>query len=123
MPRVFIILGCCYALMQLVGILFISEPTEEELKEINKEETAQPLLDKEAQPEAQPEVKPEVKPVEGLDSCSTLKRGKFWQIWNTLLCISMVNVFVSSFYKVYPNHVITHSSSDPLLLRMTSSLS
>ena len=83
--------------MQLIGVLCISEPTEEELREIHKDDPQQEqsLLDAESQKE-------EVKTVEeGLSTCQTLQRGKFWQIWLTLLCISMVNVFVSSFYTVY----------------------
>ena len=38
MPRVFLILAACYATMQLIGILCVSEPTEEEMKEIQQEE-------------------------------------------------------------------------------------
>ena len=38
MPRVFLILAACYATMQLIGILCVSEPTEEEMKEMQQEE-------------------------------------------------------------------------------------
>ena len=80
MPRVFLILAACYATMQLIGILCVSEPTEEEMKD-------QTVV--------------EVHPMDtGLSTCESLKTGKFWEIWFTMLCISMVNVFVSSFYKV-----------------------
>ena len=61
MPKVFLILGLCYALMQLIGILLITEPNEEEQKQLVSE-TETSLV--------------------------------------TLLCASMTNIFVSSFYKV-----------------------
>ena len=35
-----------------------------------------------------------------MDVRSSLKKWKFWEIWVTMLCVSMTNVFVSSFYKV-----------------------
>ena len=37
MPKVFLILGLCYALMQLIGILLITEPNEEEQKQLVSE--------------------------------------------------------------------------------------
>ena len=33
MPKVFLIMGGCYFVLQLVGILMISDPSEEEAKE------------------------------------------------------------------------------------------
>ena len=37
MPKVFLIMGGCYFVLQLVGILMISEPSEEEAKEISSQ--------------------------------------------------------------------------------------
>lgn len=42
-PNVFLILGTCYFAMQLLGLLFISEPDENEQKELAAE-SHQPLL-------------------------------------------------------------------------------
>ena len=95
MPRVFLILAACYATMQLIGILCVSEPTEEEMKEIQQEEEKRANLVENDQTVV------EAHPMDtGLSTCESLKTGKFWEIWFTMRCISMVNVFVSSFYKV-----------------------
>lgn len=37
MPKVFLIMGGCYFVLQLVGILMISDPSEEEAKEISSQ--------------------------------------------------------------------------------------
>ena len=36
MPKVFLVMGACYFALQLIGLLMISEPTEEEVKEMKK---------------------------------------------------------------------------------------
>ena len=86
MPKVFLILGLCYALMQLIGILLITEPNEEEQKQLISE-TETSLVT------TQPTKK-------SLTMKEAAKTSKFWEIWVTLLCASMTNIFVSSFYKV-----------------------
>lgn len=122
MPRVFLVLGVCYGIMQLVGLLLISEPTEEEAKQLEEQST--PLLQESSEnavasepaetlvnsneiaiPTSQPVAQPVDQPVvvkepEGLSSSEVLKTGRFWQIWSTLLFVSMTNIFISSFYKV-----------------------
>lgn len=116
MPRVFLILAACYAIMQFVGLLCISEPTEEELKSLSSNEKQQ-LLDGEEQSSVEvPVTKSKTPAEEGLTTCRTLQTPKFWQIWFTLLFISMVNVFISSFYKViitinYPTSFLVPPSS------------
>ena len=86
MPRVFLILGLCYALMQLIGILLITEPNEEEQKQLVSETEASLVNIQSAK--------------KGLTMKEAAKTPKFWEIWVTLLCASMTNIFVSSFYKV-----------------------
>ena len=122
MPKVFLVLSVCYGVMQLVGLLFISEPTEEEAKQLEAEKT--PLLQAEAVNVPEPITAPsnssnevsipatatatattemtEVveKESEGMGGSEVLKTSRFWQIWSTLLFVSMTNIFISSFYKV-----------------------
>ena len=83
MPKVFLILGLCYALMQLIGILLI---TEEEQKQLVSE-TETSLVTTQSTKKS-------------LTMKEAAKTSKFWEIWVTLLCASMTNIFVSSFYKV-----------------------
>ena len=75
-------LAATFAVLQFIGVCFISEPTEKPVGESNKTEL---LLEE-----------------EGISPKEAVKTWTFWQIWLTLLCVSMVNVYVSSFYKVFP---------------------
>ena len=34
MPKVFLVMGCCYFTIQVIGLLMISEPSEEDMKEM-----------------------------------------------------------------------------------------
>lgn len=86
MPKVFLLLGLCYALMQLIGILLISEPNEEEQKQLASEAETSLINTQSAK--------------KGLTTKEAVKTPKFWEVWTTLLCTSMTNIFVSSFYKV-----------------------
>lgn len=43
-PKVFLVMGGCYFTLQLIGLLMISEPTEEEVKEMTAQ--TEDLLDK-----------------------------------------------------------------------------
>ena len=43
MPKVFLVMGACYFALQLIGLLMISEPTEEEVKEMTAQ--TEDLLD------------------------------------------------------------------------------
>ena len=85
MPRIFLILFSCFAVLYIIGISLIREPTEEELKELNGE-SSDALISSEE---------------DGMKPGEIVKYYKFWQIWSTMLVISMVNIFLSSFYKVF----------------------
>ena len=79
-------LAICFVFIQAVGILCIIEPNEKEMEEIEKEAYQNESGEKHGD--------------DGMDPINTLKRWKFWQVWLSLLCLSMVNIYISSFYKV-----------------------
>lgn len=87
MPKVFLILGLCYALMQLIGILLITEPNEEEQKQLVSE-TETSLVTTQSTKKS-------------LTMKEAAKTSKFLGDLGHLYCAaSMTNIFVSSFYKV-----------------------
>ena len=86
LPKVFKVLAICFVFIQAVGILCIIEPNEKEMAEIEKEAYQHESGEKHGD--------------DGMDPINTLKRWKFWQVWLSLLCLSMVNIYISSFYKV-----------------------
>ena len=87
MPKIFLIISCCFAILYIIGISLIREPNEEEMKEMNPELNEELISSNE----------------DGMKPSEIVKYYKFWQIWSTMLAISMVNVFLSSFYKVRLN--------------------
>ncbi|KNB43901.1 oxalate:formate antiporter [Blastocystis sp. subtype 4] len=105
MPKVFLILGLCYALMQLIGILLITEPNEEEQKQLVSE-TETSLVTTQSTKKS-------------LTMKEAAKTSKFWEIWVTLLCASMTNIFVSSFYKFFGQSFI----EDDFFLVLVGSIS
>lgn len=87
LPKVFRVLAACFVVIQIIGILCIIEPNEQELIEIEKEAYNKEITEKPVE--------------EGMDPISTIKTWKFWQVWLSLLSLSMVNIYISSFYKVF----------------------
>lgn len=84
MPRIFLIITGCFVVLYIVGLSLIQEPTEEDLKEMNSGVNEELVSGED----------------EGMKPSEIAGYYKFWQIWMTMLFVSMVNVFLSSFYKV-----------------------
>ena len=117
-PRVFLVLGICYMILQCVGWLLISEPNEEESKILE----AESKLQEESKPlESAQETM--VEPPRGMTPKEAVKTPRFWEIWLVLMFVSIANNFISSFYKVSEVSLLNSSSSGSRSSRTTCSSS
>ena len=91
MPRIFIILTILYFILYFIGTSLIYDPTEQELKELTVEKDKEVLLETDEKTNQEDH---------GLGPCQVILHYKFWQIWITLLVNTIVNMFVSTYYKV-----------------------
>lgn len=91
MPRIFIILAVLYCILYFIGTSLIYDPTEQELRELMVEKDKEVLIENDEKTKQEDH---------GLGPCQVILHYKFWQIWITLLVNTIVNMFVSTYFKV-----------------------
>ncbi|KAK8799744.1 hypothetical protein WA158_006292 [Blastocystis sp. Blastoise] len=96
-PMIFVILGCTYLVIQIIGLLLIHDP-----KEINKTPAIHtPVSDGKEITAMKNSIK------EGLSVSAAMKTWKFWEMFIFLFLVCQVVLFISSFYKSIAQNTIT----------------
>ena len=122
-PKVFPILAGVYLVMQIIGLIFIVEPTEDELEALkskalpitgNLKDKGTGFTPRELKPKV--DMTPRGAHVIIADGAivdhpykpsESMKTAKFWEIWCTFLLVGLTTTFMSSYWKSFGQSFIS----------------
>ncbi|TRY67487.1 hypothetical protein TCAL_07649 [Tigriopus californicus] len=111
-PKLFYLLGGTFIVMQIVSIILLRVPTEEELAEM------QPILDNKDDKDGDQENANEgtfsLKPMQ------VLKTSEFYKMWVSFLAMNMINMFINNYQKSFGQLFIKDDSFFAIIATLSS---
>jgi len=98
-PSVFLLLGTIYGMMQLVAVLLISSPNEDDLGSNDKDDLVTHAVDDEEV--LMNNTNPNPPESENLKPSQIVKTREFWILWGTFLLNTQAIGYINSMYKVF----------------------